>query len=189
MASTTSNTITDVPPAQRDTPYSSRRMINPLHDQLPGQRIGRCRPHDWPAQSPDLTPPRVSCMRLHEKHSELTHRRGNYDTEFSMLQEAKMTLMFYVRFKSPRIWNTHRYITAENRTYIHMTLLAENYPSNKTPAHWHRRRTLQRTIWKLIYYKHDHNEYRFGSVARYSSLGNVTNKTMQYQFSERTRPT
>jgi hypothetical protein len=63
-------------------------------------------------------------------NAKLTEER-NYTFEFSMLQDALMNLMFYVRFKPFYISNIHSSVTAENRTYVHMTFLTRSDLRNK----------------------------------------------------------
>jgi hypothetical protein len=54
-----------------------------------------------------------------------------------MLQDAWMTLMLYVRFKSSWISNIRSSVTFENRTHVHMTFLTGNDLKNKNLKYWH----------------------------------------------------
>jgi hypothetical protein len=57
---------------------------------------------------------------------------------FCVVQDAWMTLKFYVSFKSSWISNIRSSVTVDNRTYIHMTFLTVNDLRHKILKYWHK---------------------------------------------------
>jgi hypothetical protein len=71
-------------------------------------------------------------------NAEKTEERNyEYIIEFSLLQDAWMTPMFYVSFKSSWISNILTSSTVDNRTYVNMTFVAEDDLRYEILKYWH----------------------------------------------------
>jgi hypothetical protein len=108
-------------------------MTEYLNEQFPDRWIGPGGPQNWPPRSPDITPLDFYVWGFMKN---IVFERKVYVIEFSMLQDAVMVLMFYVRFRSSRVSNIHSSIAVENRTHGHMTVLTGNGLRNKILKYW-----------------------------------------------------
>jgi hypothetical protein len=91
-----------------------------LNEHIPDRWICRGGPQKWPLRSPDLTPHRFPCLRLHEKHGVWTHGKHMIRTTFSTLKNVWITLI-YANLKSHWISDIRSSVTLKNRTHVCMT--------------------------------------------------------------------
>jgi hypothetical protein len=129
----TQNMITDVLPAWQGTPHFSRHTTEYLNEQIPDWWTCHGGLHNWLLQSLDLTP-----LDYWVTWKMVYKCKVNRREEFFMPQDAWMTPMFYVRFKSSWISNICSSLTIENWTYVHVIFLTGNDLRNKLLMYWHK---------------------------------------------------